>query len=238
MQTKLIAHRGYSEKYPENTLTAFRAAKDLKADGIELDVHLTMDGKLVVHHDYYLGSPDNGEGLIFKKDLAYIQGLNIGDDEKIPTLEEVFDLIGDSMHYELELKGFTEDFLQKVIALVTDFGLVNNIEFTSPNSYNLSRIKEMEPTFTTGVFLSPYPAWMDAELGRTLAINNALLGKANVLHCPLEILTENFVAAAHDENLKVHAADCNTEEDLRTAIDQVVDQLSTNKLELALAIRK
>ncbi|HUB94028.1 MAG TPA: glycerophosphodiester phosphodiesterase [Verrucomicrobiae bacterium] len=235
--TKLIAHRGYSEKYPENTLTAFRAAKDLKADGIELDVHLTKDGKLVVHHDYYLGNPDNGEGLIFKKDLAYIQVLKIGEDEEIPTLEEVFDLIGDSLHYELELKGFTEAFLLKVVTLVKSRGLVSNIEFTSPNAYNLSRLKELEPTFTTGIFLSPYPGWMDAELGRTLAANNARLGGASVLHCPLEILDEEFITAAHAQNLKVHAADCNTEEELRKAFDLKVDQLSTNRLELALQTR-
>ena len=87
MQTQLVAHRGYSKKYPENTLSAFRATKELNADGIELDVHLTNDGNLVVHHDYYFGKPDNGEGQIFQKDLAYIQELTIGDNEKIPTLE-------------------------------------------------------------------------------------------------------------------------------------------------------
>jgi glycerophosphoryl diester phosphodiesterase len=202
-----------------------------------MDVHLTKDGELVVHHDYYLGSPDNGEGLIFNKDIAYIQGLSIGDNEKIPALGEVFELIGNSLHYELELKGFSDEFLQKVVSLVKEHGLVDNVEFTSPATYNLSRLKEMEPGFTTGIFLSPYPGWMDAELGRTLAVNNALLGKASVLHCPLEILDKAFVVAAHAQGLKVHAADCNTEADLVKAFGLGVDQLSTNKLELALAVR-
>ena len=76
------------------------------------------------------------------------------------------------------------------------------------------------------------------KLGRTLAINNALLGKANVLHCPLGILDDIFITAAHDQNLKVHAADCNTEEDLLIALNIGVDQLSTDTLELVIKVSR
>ena len=62
MSIKLVAHRGHSEKFPENTLAAFKAARDLGADAIELDVHLTQDGQLVIHHDYYLDNPNGGHG--------------------------------------------------------------------------------------------------------------------------------------------------------------------------------
>lgn len=54
MKTKIIAHRGYSQKYPENTSISFQKAKELGADGVELDVHMTSDGILVIHHDYYV----------------------------------------------------------------------------------------------------------------------------------------------------------------------------------------
>lgn len=237
MRTKIIAHRGYSEKYPENTLAAFKAALEHDSDAIELDVHLTSDGELVVHHDYYLGNPDNGQGLIFKKDLDYIKSLRVNGDEAIPTLEEIFELVGASMQYELELKGFTKEFLQKVIAAVKKYDLAESVEFTASNPYNLSRLKELEPTFKTGIFLAAFPGWMDAELGRTLAVHTATLGRADVLHCPLSIIDEELIKLAHHNNLKVHAADCNAEEDLRQAFGLGVDQLSTNKLELALAVR-
>jgi len=237
MKTKLIAHRGDTKDNPENTLSAFKAALENGADAIELDVHLTNDGELIVHHDYYLGNPDNGEGKIYENDLSYVKSLQIGENEKIPTLEEVFALVGDNLHYEIELKGFTEEFLTAVIALVGKYNLANVIEFTSPNVYNLTRLKALEPTFKTGTFVSPLLGWMDKQLGQTLAINNALLGDINVLHCPLALIDTEFVRTAHNQELLIHAADCNTEEDLRVAFDTSVDQLSTNELALALNLR-
>jgi glycerophosphoryl diester phosphodiesterase len=237
MSVKLIGHRGYSALYPENTLSAFKAAQDHGADAIELDVHLTSDGHLVVHHDYYLGNPDNGEGLIYEKDLVYLATLSIEPDEKIPTLESVFKAIGNSMEYELELKGFTEEFLQKVVELANKYGVTQKIEFTSPVPYVLSWMKEKYPTFKIGIFLEPYPDWMDDELGRTLAVHTGLLAHADVLHCPQNIVNKELIALAHSKGLKVHAADCNTAAEIETMIAIGVDQLSTNKLELALTIR-
>lgn len=237
MATKIIAHRGYSDKYPENTLTAFKAALDHGSDAIELDVHMTADGQLVVHHDYYLGSPDNGEGLIFTQDLAYIKGLKVGETETIPTLEEVFQLVGDKMQYELELKGFTDEFLQKVVELVERLNLLGNIEFTSPTVYSLTKLKELEPNAKTGTFAAPFPGWMDKRLGQMLLINGAKLGSINVLHCPLDMIDGQLIEAAHNEGLLVHAADCNTSESLQKACRLGVDQLSTNMLELALEVR-
>lgn len=237
MKTKLIAHRGDTKNYPENTLSAFKAALENGADAIELDVHLTSDGELIVHHDYYLGNPDNGEGKIYEKDLSYIKSLKIDDSEKIPTLQEVFELIGDRLQYEIELKGFTEAFLTKVTALVKKHGLADVIEFTSPNAYTLTRIKTLEPSLKTGTFVAALPGWMDKKLGQTIAINNALLGNINVLHCSVGLIDEEFIETAHNHNLLVHAADCDAEDDLRTVFSMKVDQLSTNKLGLAIDLR-
>jgi len=235
---KIIAHRGYTANHLENTLEAFKVALDFNADAIELDVHFTSDNQLVVHHDYYLGNPDNGEGLIFRKPLSYIQDLTINDKYKIPTLEEVFELVGNNMQYELELKGFTNEFLQALIAMVQRFKLAKHIEFTSPNVYTLTRLKEIAPDLKTGVFIAQFPDWMDKELGQTLAMHNALLGGAAVLHCPLDVIDDKFIELARSYNLQIHAADCNTEEELRLALGVGVDQLSTDELELALATRE
>lgn len=237
MKTKIIAHRGDTRHNPENTLSAFQAALDNGVDAVELDVHMTSDGELIVHHDYYLGSPDNGEGKICEKELDYIQSLRNSGTEKIPTLEEVFALIGDKLQYEIELKGFGEEFLVKIIALVKKYDLGRIIEFTSPHSYSLSRLKILEPGFKTGMFVIPPPDWMDVQLCRTLAINNALLGNVDVLHCPLSVIDKEFVRAAHDAGLLMHAADCDTDRDLRAAFAMGVDQLSTNELGLALQRR-
>ncbi|HEX8226744.1 MAG TPA: glycerophosphodiester phosphodiesterase [Candidatus Saccharimonadales bacterium] len=237
MITKIIAHRGDTSYGPENTLSAFRAALKNGARAIELDVHSTKDGILIVHHDYYLGNPDNGEGIIYERDYAYITTLHINNIEKIPTLEEVFSLIGNKLHYEIELKGLTEEFLVNVAALVKKYNLSSYIEFTSPIAYNLTRIKELEPSFKTGTFVAALPAWMDKKLGQKIAINNALLGNIDVLHCPLSLIDSDFIQTAHEEGLLIHAADCDTEVELQEAFNMNVDQLSTNKLSLAIDIR-
>ena len=66
---KIHAHRGASSHYPENTMAAFYAARDLGADAIEFDVHLTEDGHLVVVHDYDLARTTSGAGYVFESSL-------------------------------------------------------------------------------------------------------------------------------------------------------------------------
>ena len=99
---QVIAHRGASGEAPENTLVAVRRAIELKADMIEIDVHLTKDGELVVIHDHELKRTTDGEGDIKEKTLEEIRKLDAGSwkdpkyaGEKVPTLEEVL----------LEVKG-------------------------------------------------------------------------------------------------------------------------------------
>ncbi len=238
MQPKLIAHRGNTKNHPENTLSAFQAALESGADAIELDIHMTSDGELIVHHDYYLGSPDNGEGRIFERDLLYIQSLKIGETEKIPTLAEAFEVIGKKLRYEIELKGFSEELLLKTINLVKEYDLTGFIEFTSPHVYMLSSLKALEPSLKTGTFIPPLPGWMDKKLGQILAISNARLGGIDVLHCPLEMIDREFIREAHENHLIVHAADCDTKENLQVAFNMGVDQVSTNEIELALELRE
>lgn len=92
----IIAHRGASKQAPENTMSAFQRALELGADGIELDVHMSADGYLVVIHDETADRTSNSNGLIKDKTLSELKSLDFGSwfsedfkDEKIPELEEV-----------------------------------------------------------------------------------------------------------------------------------------------------
>ncbi|HBB29774.1 MAG TPA: hypothetical protein DC000_11135, partial [Clostridiales bacterium] len=98
--TKVWAHRGASGYYPENTISSFEGAIKQSADGIELDVHLSKDGYLIVCHDETLNRTTNGKGFIKQYDLYELKQLDAGSwydkkfkGEKIPLLEEVIDLI-------------------------------------------------------------------------------------------------------------------------------------------------
>lgn len=105
----IIAHRGASREAPENTLAAFARALALGADGIELDVHKTVDGSVVVHHDPV---PKPGEGSaagtvrpLALSTLAEIRQLRVDGREPIPTLLEVLDFVRGRMTVYCELKG-------------------------------------------------------------------------------------------------------------------------------------
>ncbi len=99
----VYGHRGYSAKYPENTLLSFQKAIEYGADGIELDVHLTKDKKIVVCHDETIDRTFNGSGLISEMTLEELRRYD-SQGQKIPTLEEVFDLIGPLFKINVELK--------------------------------------------------------------------------------------------------------------------------------------
>ncbi|TLQ04656.1 glycerophosphodiester phosphodiesterase [Pediococcus stilesii] len=114
MITQIIAHRGSKGTRPENTLAAFNQAIDDGADGIETDVHLSSDGELIIIHDETVNRTTNGEGRVFDKTLIELKQLDAGAyfsekyiNERIPTLEEVVDLLDQRKYrgiFNLELK--------------------------------------------------------------------------------------------------------------------------------------
>jgi glycerophosphoryl diester phosphodiesterase len=108
----IIAHRGYRAKYPENTLVAFQAAIDAGVDMIELDVLLTKDRKLVVIHDESLDRTTNGRGMVSDHTLSELKTFDAGSwfdarfkGERLPTLQEVLDLVKGQVFLNIEIKG-------------------------------------------------------------------------------------------------------------------------------------
>jgi len=183
--TNIIAHRGYAKKYPENTLLAFKHALDTGADGIEFDVHLTKDDQLAVHHGYYLSKTSHDNEEISNLDYKSLQV------KGLPLLEDVLKQLGSTTHYEIELRGYTEDFLRKVAKTIHGHGLEGDVECTSPHSYVLTQIRKYLPNITTGMFACPAPGWMNKPLWQAINLNNALLGDISVIHGPLGMLDEN-----------------------------------------------
>jgi glycerophosphoryl diester phosphodiesterase len=238
---KIIAHRGASAHAPENTLAAFQLALDQGASAIELDGHASIDGQLVVHHDYALGNPDNGSGLIRTASWEYIQGLDAGSwfsqayaREPIPSLHQVFTRFGDAIDYELELKGTTLEFLRSVIALVKKHKLLEKIEWTSPHQGILFHLNQVVPNAKIGYLVQPFAQWMSEELGILHVIDTMHLINAKVAHLPLPMINPQLIHKLHQHNFLVHAADCNSTESIRLAKQSGCDQLSTNDPALAL----
>lgn len=128
----ISAHRGYSKKYPENTLLAFEKALELDIDGLELDVQLSSDGVPVLMHDLTLDRTTDGEGNVSDYTLAELKALDAGSwkskkfkGEKIPTLEE---LLIDTKGYpglllNVEIKQYTHETVDKAVALLDRYGM-------------------------------------------------------------------------------------------------------------------
>lgn len=102
--TKIYAHRGASIELPENTLPAFQRAVELGVDGIELDVHLSTDGVPVVIHDSTVDRTTDRTGDVSSFSAAELSTFDAGDGAGIPSLAEVFDLVGDQLHVDIEVK--------------------------------------------------------------------------------------------------------------------------------------
>ena len=159
---KAIAHRGFSARYPENTMLAFERALDLGADGAEFDVQLTRDGVPVVFHDESLlritGDPRLIKDLTLSELKAFDLSYKFAGEcpvQRIPTLEEYFALVQDRDFLSiLEFKTaiFEYDGIeQKVIDMIRRFGLSDRIVLSSFNHYTLVRCKAIAPELPCGI---------------------------------------------------------------------------------------
>lgn len=165
---KIYAHRGARAYAPENTLSAFSKAIHLKADGIELDVHLTLDGEIVVCHDHDISHTSNGTGLITNYRLAELKQFDFGSwfapqykNEKIPTLQEVLTLIRNTnLVLNIEIKYaplFYHGIEQKILDLLTCFQMSERVIISSFHHPTIYKLKLINPRIKTGVLLDCRP---------------------------------------------------------------------------------
>lgn len=194
---QLIAHRGCSSDAPENTLSAFEAALDLGVDAIELDVHATKDGEIVVMHDSFVGRTTNGVGRISTMALEKIKSLDAGSwfskqfcGERVPTLDEVLELVGRRAGLFIELKA--PGLEKRALQLVKGRGLLKNATFTSFNNSWLKKLKQAEPKARIGdiILLNVFAPWGEyADYDMVLPF--------------WPIVGESFIEEAHKKKLGV-----------------------------------
>jgi len=171
--TKIFAHRGSKGTHPENTLASFKEAVRVGSDGIELDVHLTKDGHLVVIHDETVDRTTNGTGEIRNLTLAEIKAMDAGSwfhnkyaGEKIPTLEEVLLLLtelGFNGQLNIELKTDVIQYkglVEKCLALQSAKDWPFAIVYSSFNPYTLVELKEANPSQEIGLLFES-KEWAD-----------------------------------------------------------------------------
>ena len=160
---KIWAHRGCSQRYPENTLLAFEKALKIKGlAGIELDIQLTKDRHMVVLHDERVDRTTEGIGCVRDYTLADLKRLHIYADvhptQQIPTIEEVLDLIEPAMRsglkLNIELKNSVypyEGMEEQIIDLIHARGLQEQVVYSSFSARSLQKVRELDPVTEIGI---------------------------------------------------------------------------------------
>ena len=230
--TMIFAHRGFSGYYPENTMLAFqKVAEETVADGIELDIQLTKDGEIVIMHDETLDRTTNGTGFLKDYTLEELKVLSVGVNTKgflprqtIPTLREYFTWLKTTnliTNIELKTSIFEYDgIVEKLVALVKEFGLEEQVWYSSFNHYSIKRLKELMPNANCGLLTE---SWM-IDFGKYCADQSATTANVIYTYC----LKPGIADELHAHGIKLQAWTPNTEEIMQALIDNNVDVLITN----------
>ena len=157
-KTLVSGHRGMSGSYPENTINGFLKAYKTGVDMFELDVYVTTDNELVIHHDSTVDRTTNGTGNIESKTLAEVKALTIdthtGISETIPTLREVYETFKNKdVVLQVELKSGKEELVPFITELTEEMEMMNQVAFFSSNFVQMKKVREYMPKAPAGVFI-------------------------------------------------------------------------------------
>lgn len=228
----VIAHRGYSAKAPENTMAAFELALAAGTDGIELDVHLTGDGEIVVIHDDTVNRTTDGKGPVGAFTLAELQALDAGSwfapefaGEKIPTLKKVLELLKDKdVLLTIEVKtglGF-EQLNEQLVQLLDRYDFWERTIISSFNHYALAHLVGLKPQARTAILYTAalVNPWVYAKsIGAT------------VLHPYHHAVIPEIVTAAQQNGMMVNVWTVDEEADVERMKLCRIDGIITNQVE-------
>ncbi|MDR6224854.1 glycerophosphodiester phosphodiesterase [Desmospora profundinema] len=229
-QTKVLAHRGYSSQAPENTMAAFRLAAEADADGLELDVHLTKDGEVVVIHDETVKRTTGKKGRIRDLTLEEIRRLDAGswfsesfNGEPIPTLDEVLSLAADKgLWLNIELKNNKIRYPgleQAVLERLDRYGMAGRTVLSSFNHYSLRTVHELRPDIDTAIL---YMADLVEPWHYARHVG------ASSIHPYWPTARDEVVRGCHKAGLPVRPFTVNRQEEMRRLLHVSVEAIITD----------
>lgn len=229
---KVFAHRGYSGAYPENTMLAFQKAVEAGCDGIELDVHETKDGKLVIIHDELVNRTTDGTGRVCDYTFEELRRLNAAKlfpqfgAEKIPSFEEYCEWAAAlDIVTNIEIKTdnvYYPDIEDKIWETVCRYGLSDRVIFSSFNHMSVTRIKQLAPDVDAGAlvekenFVRVFPGSYCRKFG------------FDCYHPALSMLTDENVKDCRDHGIKINVWTVNDMAGMETVYRYQCDGMITN----------
>ncbi len=215
---KIIGHRGCAGLEPENTMRAFRKAMELGVREVELDVHESLDGYLVVIHDDKVGRTTNGKGRVSELTLFQLQKLDAGKGEAIPRLESVLNLFKkSSMIVNLEIKRSGCE--QSVVNLIRDFRMEHQTVVISFLPEVLRTVKNLSPRLDIGLII---------KRRRKNVLKLAEELKAERILIKHSLATPRLVRTAHLMNFRIIVWTVDNPKDIRKMIALNVDGICSN----------
>ena len=240
----VFAHRGGGGLFPENTLEAFKYSAQMGVDVLELDVHSTADGTLVVMHDSRVDRTTNGSGLVSEMTLAEVKKLDAGfqftpDDGKtfpyrgkgitIPTLQEIFDAFPE-MTFNVEPKQAEPSVTMPLCEMIRARKMTAKVIVGSFRQAAIDEFRAECPEIAT--------AATPSEASEFLALYKMGLGESysppmQVLQIPerigsLQVVSKDFIETARKLNLKVHVWTINDADDMQRLLEMKVDGIMTD----------
>lgn len=229
LKPQIIAHRGFSGLYFENTLKAFEEAVNVGADYIEFDINRTRDGEIIVVHDYSI------KGKYFK-DMTFeeVEKISLADNCKIPSLREVMEKFSGKIKFYIEIKD--RKIVDPLLKIIKDYPDDDTV-IASFDHYALRKVKEKNPHIKTSalfgdVIIDPVPTLLALD--------------ANYFHpCweerspePYELIDDEFVAYLNHLGFGTISWAEDRPDVIEKLIDKGFNLISTNRPDLAYKIRR
>ena len=214
MKPLVIAHRGASGRELENTLAAFRLARELGADAVELDVHATADGHLVVHHDEMIGRHH-----VAQCSFAEVQAHRLRNGEPVPTLEQALDIILPHMIAFVEVKALGFRWDEALLAAIDRSPAPAKVAVHSFDHRIVARLGTLRPQLPRGVLSASYPIHPEHMMEDAGA--QALWQHESLIDAPL-------VASVHGAGGAVYAWTVDAPRRMQQLLELGVDGLCSN----------
>jgi glycerophosphoryl diester phosphodiesterase len=220
----VLAHRGARQEAPENTLEAFNLALAQGSDGVELDVHRTVDGGLVVHHD----ADASGVGVLAARTLADIRSAR----PDIPTLDEALDLcVGSLVNVEIKNLPGDADYdpvdgtADLVVACVERRGSRDDVLVSSFNLATINRVRALSPTLATGLLTM---LGFDPVDALDVCVANGHGALHPFVAMLVDGMAERVTGRAHELGLRVNVWTVNDDDEIQRLARAHVDSIMTD----------
>jgi glycerophosphoryl diester phosphodiesterase len=227
---KIIAHRGASGEFPENSLLAFEQAIKQKADAIELDIHFHQaSGEFIVIHDAYVDKTTNAQGHINQHSFNELQQLSLGKQQRIVTLAQALAIIDGKIDVNIEVKVSASSSALSMICQTLHTQLSNAVEsnnftvqqliISSFNHQILLLCKQQMPQFTTAALIGHSPL--------DLALFTSKLN-CRYLNIDIDSISTELITDAHQRGLIVWVYTVDRLEDIKHCFAHKIDGIFTN----------